>query len=61
VAFSARVPADLGSNRLAQAVQRARAAGPLVDLTESNPTRAGFDYTIYERRAPWSTRHVGRR
>jgi len=44
VAFSARVPADLGSNRLAQAVQRARAAGPLVDLTESNPTRAGFDY-----------------
>jgi alanine-synthesizing transaminase len=44
VAFSARVPADLGSNRLAQAVQRARAAGPLVDLTESNPTRGGFDY-----------------
>jgi alanine-synthesizing transaminase len=44
VAFSARVPADLGSNRLAQAVQRARAAGPLIDLTESNPTRAGFDY-----------------
>ena len=44
MAFSARVPADLGSNRLAQAVQRARAAGPLVDLTESNPTRAGFDY-----------------
>jgi hypothetical protein len=43
VAFSARVPADLGSNRLAQAVQRARAAGPLVDLTESNPTRAGLD------------------
>ena len=44
MAFSARVPADLGSNRLAQAVQRARAAGPLVDLTESNPTHAGFDY-----------------
>jgi alanine-synthesizing transaminase len=44
VAFSARVPADLGSNRLAQAVQRALAAGPFVDLTESNPTRAGFDY-----------------
>src|SRR5580765_4822826 len=29
---------------MAQAVQRARAAGPLLDLTESNPTRAGFDY-----------------
>jgi alanine-synthesizing transaminase len=46
VAFSARVPADLGPNRLAQAVQRVRVAGPLVDLTESNPTRAGFDYPV---------------
>jgi aspartate/methionine/tyrosine aminotransferase len=44
VTFSARVPDDLGLNRMAQAVQRARAAGPLLDLTESNPTRAGFDY-----------------
>ena len=42
--FSARVPADLSANRLARAIQRARAAGPLVDLTESNPTRAGFQY-----------------
>ena len=42
--FSARVPDDLGFNRLTQAVQRARAAGPLLDLTESNPTRAGFEY-----------------
>ena len=42
--FSSRVPDDLGSNRLALAVQRARAAGPLLDLTESNPTRAGFEY-----------------
>jgi len=44
VAFSARVPAYLGLNRLTRAVQRARATGPLLDLTESNPTRAGFDY-----------------
>jgi hypothetical protein len=44
VTFSARVPDDLGFNRLALAAQRARAAGPLLDLTESNPTRAGFEY-----------------
>jgi len=44
VTFSARVPDDLGFNRLARAVQRARTAGPLLDLTESNPTRAGFEY-----------------
>jgi aspartate/methionine/tyrosine aminotransferase len=44
VAFSARVPDDLGFNRLTGAVQRARAAGPLLDLTQSNPTRAGFEY-----------------
>jgi len=45
VTFSSRVPADLGSNRLAHAVHRKRAKGePLVDLTESNPTRAGFEY-----------------
>jgi alanine-synthesizing transaminase len=44
VTFSARVPDDLGFNRLTQAVQRARAAGPLLDLTESNPTRSGFEY-----------------
>jgi aspartate/methionine/tyrosine aminotransferase len=42
--FSARVPDDLGANRLAQAIVRARRAGPLLDLTESNPTRAGFEY-----------------
>ena len=43
--FSSRVPAELGSNRLARAVSDARAAGrPLVDLTQSNPTRAGFEY-----------------
>jgi alanine-synthesizing transaminase len=43
--FSARVQADLAPNRLAQAVERAREAGRrIIDLTESNPTRAGFDY-----------------
>jgi hypothetical protein len=43
--FSARVQADLAPNRLARAVERACAAGrPIIDLTESNPTRAGFDY-----------------
>jgi alanine-synthesizing transaminase len=43
--FSSRTPADLTPNRLADALTDARAAGRhLVDLTESNPTRAGFDY-----------------
>ena len=43
--FSARVQADLAPNRLARAVERACAADrPILDLTESNPTRAGFDY-----------------
>src|SRR5438445_943783 len=43
--FSNRVPGDLTSNRLTAAVARLRAAGrPIVDLTESNPTRAGFEY-----------------
>jgi len=43
--FSNRTPGDLRVNRLAQAVARRRQSGrPIVDLTESNPTRAGFDY-----------------
>jgi hypothetical protein len=43
--FSSRVPADLGVNRLSRALQVARADGrPLIDLTLSNPTRAGFNY-----------------
>jgi aspartate/methionine/tyrosine aminotransferase len=43
--FSSRLQSDLAPNRLALAVARARADGrPLIDLTESNPTRAGFDY-----------------
>lgn len=43
--FSTRVPASLEANRITQAVQRARAgARPLVDLTLTNPTTAGFEY-----------------
>jgi alanine-synthesizing transaminase len=43
--FSSRVPPDLAPNRLARAVAHRRAEGlSLVDLTESNPTRAGFRY-----------------
>src|SRR5438874_11062153 len=47
-AFSTRVPSDLGSNRLTQVVAAARESGrPLLDLTQSNPTRAGFEYPDY--------------
>jgi alanine-synthesizing transaminase len=43
--FSNRIVTDLRPNRLAQAVAARRRAGlPIIDLTESNPTRAGFDY-----------------
>jgi len=43
--FSSRLPADLTTNRLTAALADARAAGrPILDLTESNPTRAGFAY-----------------
>jgi alanine-synthesizing transaminase len=43
--FSSRVPADLAVNRLARAIEDARTRGrPLLDLTLSNPTRAGFLY-----------------
>lgn len=43
--FSSRLQADLGPNRVAQALQRLRAdLRPIIDLTESNPTRAGFEY-----------------
>jgi alanine-synthesizing transaminase len=46
--FSRRVPSDLGSNRLTRTVAEARASGrPLIDLTQSNPTRAGFQYPDY--------------
>jgi hypothetical protein len=42
--FSSRLPSDLSLTPLARAVARARSRGALLDLTESNPTRAGFDY-----------------
>src|SRR6188472_375694 len=43
--FSSRTPADLSTNRLSELLTTARAEGrPIVDLTESNPTRAGFVY-----------------
>jgi hypothetical protein len=43
--FSERVPGQLCANRLASAVAARRAAGhELLDLTESNPTRAGVAY-----------------
>jgi aspartate/methionine/tyrosine aminotransferase len=43
--FSSRVPGQLEPNQLTRAVARARAAGrELLDLTSSNPTRAGFRY-----------------
>ena len=43
--FSNRLPGHTEVNRLSRAVAAAKAAGaPLVDLTESNPTRAGLPY-----------------
>jgi alanine-synthesizing transaminase len=43
--FSTRVSADLTPNRLTRALMERRRGGwPILDLTESNPTRAGFEY-----------------
>src|SRR6266545_4088917 len=43
--FSARTRWDLRTNRLAALIEARRAAGAaLVDLTQSNPTRAGIEY-----------------
>jgi alanine-synthesizing transaminase len=43
--FSHRVPADHTANRLSIAIEARRAGGaPLLDLTESNPTRCGFHH-----------------
>jgi alanine-synthesizing transaminase len=42
--FSTRVPGDRRPNELARAAARARARGPVLDLTVSNPTRAGIEY-----------------
>ncbi|HXW05635.1 MAG TPA: pyridoxal phosphate-dependent aminotransferase [Vicinamibacterales bacterium] len=43
--FSSRVPSDLRINRVTEAIERFRASGRrLLDLTITNPTRAGFHY-----------------
>jgi hypothetical protein len=43
--FSSRIPSSLTPNRLTAALKARRASGTaVIDLTESNPTRAGFDY-----------------
>ncbi len=43
--FSSRSTVDLSKNSLSIALDRARAASrPVLDLTESNPTRAGIPY-----------------
>ena len=45
VTFSNRLPPDTAPNALTHAVEAMRAAGSAFgDLTESNPTTAGFDY-----------------
>ena len=47
--FSARLAWDAPANRLSQAlVARRRAGLEILDLTESNPTRAGFSYPAEE-------------
>jgi alanine-synthesizing transaminase len=43
--FSSRLPSSLIENRIAAALANRRSAGlPVLDLTESNPTAAGFRY-----------------
>ena len=42
--FSSRLPADLAPTPLARAMATTRQSGDVIDLTESNPTRAGFAY-----------------
>ncbi len=43
--FSSRLPSALEENELSLAIARRRAAGlPLIDLTETNPTRVGLRY-----------------
>ncbi len=45
--FSARVPQPQSLNPLSLLIERRRAAGvPILDLTESNPTRCGFQYDV---------------
>jgi alanine-synthesizing transaminase len=43
--FSTRIPTNLAPNRLTEGLRARRASGmDVIDLTVSNPTRAGFDY-----------------
>ena len=43
--FAKRTNWNLETNRLADSLAKRRAAGkPLIDLTESNPTKCGFEY-----------------
>ena len=47
--FSRRLSWSLSSNRLARLLAEKRQAGTeILDLTESNPTRAGFDYSAQQ-------------
>ncbi len=47
--FSRRFKWSLESNRLARLIEAKRKSGaPILDLTEANPTRAGFDYPVEE-------------
>jgi alanine-synthesizing transaminase len=50
--FSSRFHWDLRPNRIARLLEEKRRGGvPILDLTESNPTRAGLDYPPEIRRA----------
>jgi alanine-synthesizing transaminase len=43
--FSSRLPPDLRPNRVTRAIERVRSGGRrIIDLTATNPTRAGFEY-----------------
>ncbi len=47
--FSSRFKWNLETNRLAQLIEEKRRAGvQILNLTESNPTRAGFDFPADE-------------
>ena len=47
--FSSRLNWDLRANRLAEALEARRCRGAeILDLTESNPTRAGLSYPAEE-------------
>lgn len=51
--FSSRLDWDLRPNRISTALEARRRAGlKILDLTESNPTRAGFSYPAGEILAP---------